>query len=278
MEGKSVAKQIIRNIQGTPVPALGFGTWPLKGPECREAVRDALAVGYRHIDTARMYANEEEVRKGLKDSGLPREEIFLTTKLWFSELRGPKVKECTEESLRTLQTEYLDLLLIHWPNPKVNLEETITAMQQLQVEGKVRQIGMSNFPSAMLKEALQYAPIFCNQVEYHPFLGQTALSEVCRQHDVLLTAYSPVAHGAVKEDTTLAAIGQKYGKSPVQITLRWLVQQDHVAAIPKASSQGHRLSNLDIFDFALTPEEMALIFGLARNQRLIHPAWAPEWD
>jgi 2,5-diketo-D-gluconate reductase B len=268
---------IYQTIRGVQVPALGFGTWPLKGDECREAVRDALAAGYRHVDTARMYGNEEEVGKGMQEGGVPREHVFLTTKLWYTELTRGKVVDSLHSSLRRLQTEYVDLLLVHWPSFDVPLAETMEAMTGLQREGKVRQVGVSNFPPDLLKEALGYAPIFCNQVEYHPFLAQTPLLDVCRQNDVLLTAYSPIAHGAVMEEPVLGDIGRKYGKSPVQVTLRWLVQQPHVAAIPKAASPDRRRQNFDIFDFELTPEEMEQIFRLDQGKRLINPHHAPKW-
>ncbi len=268
---------IYHTIRGVQVPALGFGTWPLKGDECREAVRDALSAGYRHVDTARMYGNEEEVGKGVREGGVPREEIFLTTKLWYTELTRGKVVDSLHSSLRRLQTEYVDLLLVHWPSFDVPLAETMEAMTGLQQQGKVRQVGVSNFPPGLLQEALGYAPVFCNQVEYHPFLAQTALLDVCRQNDVLLTAYSPIAHGAVMEAPVLGDIGRKYGKSPVQVTLRWLVQQPHVAAIPKAASPDRRRQNLDIFDFELTPAEMEQIFGLDQGKRLINPHHAPQW-
>ncbi|HEX8530062.1 MAG TPA: aldo/keto reductase [Cytophagales bacterium] len=269
--------QHYQTIRGVQVPALGFGTWPLKGDECREAVRDALAVGYRHVDTARMYGNEEEVGRGIREGGVPRETIFLTTKLWYTELTRTKVVDSLHSSLRRLQTEYVDLLLVHWPSSTVPLGETMEAMTGLQREGKVRQVGVSNFPPALLREALGYAPVFCNQVEYHPFLGQTALRELCQANDVLLTAYSPIAHGAVVEEPVLQEIGRKYGKSPVQVTLRWLVQQDHVAAIPTAASPDRRRQNFDLFDFELTLAEMEQIFALDRGKRLINPHHAPAW-
>lgn len=265
-----------QHIQGVEVPALGFGTWPLKGLTCQEAVADALRVGYRHIDTARMYGNEDAVGQGIQEAGVSRESIFLTTKLWHTELTARKVAEAAADSLRHLRTEYVDLLLIHWPNASVPLSETLAAMRQLQEAGKVKQIGVSNFPPDLLQEALQHAPIFCNQVEYHPFLSQEALRKVCRENDVLLTAYSPIAQGTVKQSPLLAEIGARYGKSPVQVTLRWLIQQS-VAAIPKAASPERRRMNLDILDFQLTDAEMAQIFGLAQGKRLINPAWAPKW-
>jgi diketogulonate reductase-like aldo/keto reductase len=150
-------------------------------------------------------------------------------------------------------------------------------MQKHQEEGKVRQIGVSNFPPDLLREALRHAPIFCNQVEYHPYLSQEGLLDICRESDVLLTAYSPIAHGAVMEEELLRQIGEKYGKSPVQITLGWLISQEKVAAIPKASDTERRRQNFDIFDFELTQEEMDQIHGLARGKRLINPAWSPAW-
>ncbi len=269
--------QLLKTIRGVEVPALGFGTWPLKGPDCREAVTDALRIGYRHVDTARMYVNEVAVGQGIRDSQVPREEIFLTTKLWNTELAGGKVTEALHDSLRSLHTDYVDLLLIHWPDKKVPLAETLNAMQKHQQEGKVRQIGVSNFPPGLLREALRHAPVFCNQVEYHPYLSQEGLLEICRESDVLLTAYSPIAHGAVMEEESLRQIGEKYGKSPVQITLRWLISQEQVAAIPKASGTERRRQNFDIFDFELTREEMDQIHGLARGKRLINPAWSPVW-
>jgi 2,5-diketo-D-gluconate reductase B len=266
--------QLYQTIRGVQVPALGFGTWALMGDECREAIRDALDAGYRHVDTARMYGNEKDVGRVMQEGGVPREQIFLTTKLWMTELTRAKVTDSLHSSLRRLQTDYVDLLLVHWPNPEVPLGETMEAMTALQQQGKVRQVGVSNFPPALLEEALRYAPVFCNQVEYHPFLAQTALLEVCRANDVLLTAYSPVAHGAVTEEPVLQALGHKYGKSPVQITL---VQQPHVAAIPKAANPDRRRQNMDIFDFELTPAEMEQVFGLARGKRLVNPPHAPAW-
>jgi 2,5-diketo-D-gluconate reductase B len=259
------------------VPALGFGTWPLKGDDCRRAVADALTAGYRHIDTARMYANEEAVGQGLADSGLPRESIFLTTKLWHSELTRPQVLDATHDSLKKLGTDYVDLLLIHWPDPAVRLRETLEAMQELRAAGKVKHLGVSNFPPALMQEARQIAPVVCNQVEYHPYLNQDPLLRLCRETGTVLTAYAPTAHGKVLEEPVLREIGEKYGKSPVQVGLRWLIQQPNVAAIPKAASPEHRRSNFAIFDFALNSEEMATISALTGNLRLVQPSWKHEW-
>jgi 2,5-diketo-D-gluconate reductase B len=265
-------------IRGTKVPALGFGTYRLAGEECRRAVEDALELGYRHIDTAQGYDNEEMVGAGLESSGVPREQIFLVTKVRPSNYGSDVVKEAMRESLRKLRTEYVDLLLLHWPSADVPVEETLGALRELQDEGAVRNLGVSNFPSKLVAEASRHARIFANQVEYHPFLSQRTLLDQAVELDYLLTAYSPIAKGAVANDETLSAIGQEHGKSAVQVTLRWLVQQERVAAIPKASSPEHRRSNFDIFDFELSDEEMRRIHALERGQRLVSPEGGPGWD
>ena len=255
------------NIQGKAVPALGLGTWKLRGEACTEAVEHALSLGYRHIDTAQGYDNEEFVGAGLQKSNLARDDIFLVTKVKPDNFRREQVLTSTAESLGKLQTDYVDLLLMHWPNPDVPLDETLGAFAELQQQGAVRHIGVSNFSSKLMNEAQGVTQIFTNQVEYHPYLSQTALLEQARAQDYLLTAYSPVAQGQVVGDSVLGEIGEAHGKSAVQVALRWLVQQDHVAAIPKAASAENRVSNLDIFDFELSDDEMARIFALSREER-----------
>jgi 2,5-diketo-D-gluconate reductase B len=265
-------------VQGEDVPALGLGTWELMGSACREAVEHALAIGYRHLDTAQGYGNEAEVGEGLKRSSVPRDEVFLTTKVRPSHFERPKVLSSTRESLKKLQVDYIDLLLMHWPNPTVPLAQTLEAMLELQREGAIRHIGVSNFPPSLVQEAQRHAPIFCNQVEYHPYLGQSKLLKQAREMGYLLTAYSPIAKGMVLHDPVLREIGERHGKTPVQITLRWLLQQPQVAAIPKAATRAHREANLAIFDFKLSDEEMAQIFALERNERLVNPEDAPDWE
>lgn len=265
-------------IQESKVPALGYGTFQIQGDACRQGVRQALELGYRHIDTAQMYENETEVGKGIADSGVPRDEIFLTTKLWWENLRSKDVAETARASLRKLDTDHVDLLLIHWPNDDVPLSETLGAMKRLREEGLVRHLGVSNFPPSLLQKALDEAPIFCNQVEYHPFLGQGKLLEMARENDLMLTAYSPLARGQVPENDVLNEIGRAHGKSPAQVTLRWFLQQDHVAAIPKASSAEHRQQNFDVFDFELSDGEMERISSLDRGERLIDPDFGPDWE
>jgi diketogulonate reductase-like aldo/keto reductase len=199
----------------------------------------------------------------MRDSGVPREEVFLVTKVWTSDFRHDAVLRAAGESLEQLGTDYVDLLLMHWPNPSVPLGETLGAMRELQEAGSVRHVGVSNFSPGLVEEAMEHAEIFCNQVEYNPYRPQTALVERARKLDYLLTAYSPVARGAVNDDPTLREIGRSHGKTPGQVTLRWLVQQEKVCAIPKAASEANLKGNLDIFDFELTPEEMDRIFALS---------------
>jgi 2,5-diketo-D-gluconate reductase B len=253
-----------QEIKGQKVPSLGLGTWRLSGQECSKVVERALGLGYRHIDTAQMYANEGEVGRGIRNSGVDRGKIFLVTKVSTSNFSHDDVIRSTRESLKKLQTEYVDLLLMHWPNPSVPLMETLGAMTQLQEEGSVKHVGVSNFPPSMVEEATVHATVFCNQVEYHPYTAQDELLGQAKQMNYLLTAYSPVAKGRVSRDATLRELGESQGKTPAQVALRWLIQQEKVAAIPKAASENHLRSNLDIFDFELSDEEMERIFALQR--------------
>jgi diketogulonate reductase-like aldo/keto reductase len=253
-----------QTIRGEKVASLGLGTWRLSGQECVRAVERALALGYRHIDTAQMYANEGEVGRGIQNSGVDREEIFLVTKVRTSSFSYDEVIRSTRESLKKLRTDHVDLLLMHWPNPSVPLEETLGAMTELQEEGSVKHVGVSNFPTSMVEQAARHATVFCNQVEYHPYKAQSELLEQAKEMDYLLTAYSPVARGAVANDVTLRGIGEAHDKRPTQVALRWLIQQEKVAAIPKAASEEHLRSNFDIFDFKLSDEEMKRVFALRR--------------
>jgi 2,5-diketo-D-gluconate reductase B len=265
-------------VQGVTIPKLGLGTSQITGSDCVEAVRDALEFGYDHVDTARAYGNEAQVGQGLHDSGRNRDEIFITTKLWYAELSAAGVHDQLERSLRDLRTEYVDLLLIHWPNRDVPLAQTLNAMVEAREAGRVRHLGVANFPSALLREALEHAPLLCDQVEYHPLLGQPHVLEVARERDLMVTAYSPLAQGEALRDPVIREIAQVHGRSPAQVVLRWLLDQPNVGAIPKASSREHRRSNLEVFDFELTDEERGRIAGLERGRRTIDPSWGPEWD
>jgi 2,5-diketo-D-gluconate reductase B len=265
-------------IQGVSVPRLGFGTWQIEGADAREAVRDALEIGYRQIDAAQAYGNEAEVGAGIADSGIDRGEIFLTTKIFPGEFEPEALRAAADNSLKALGTDFVDLLLLHWPDDSVPLEQTMAALLALREAGKIRQLGVSNFPTALLQEALEHAPVFCDQVEYHPFLGQDAVLEFARANDVLVTAYSPLAHGRVPDDATLAEIGEAHGKSAGQVALRWLLEQPHVSPIPKASSHERRIENFEVFDFELTDEERARIGALPKDDRQIDPDSGPDWD
>ena len=265
-------------IQGTTVPKLGFGTWEILGSDCEEAVTDALEIGYRHVDTAQAYDNEAEVGKALAASGVPRRELFLTTKLWRDEYAPDRVRPSAEGSLERLQVDCVDLLLLHWPNDDVPLEQTLGALVQLREEGLILHFGVSNFPAGMLGEAVELAPIFADQVEFHPYLGQQKLVDLAVEKDFMVTAYSPLARGKVPEDETLRAIGEAHGKTAGQVALRWLLDQPNVATIPKASSHERRVENFDVFDLELTDEDRAKIDALPKDDRVIDPGWAPDWD
>ena len=266
------------DFKGTKMPALGLGTFSLTGDACVKGVNDAIAMGYRHIDTAEMYKNEDEVGQGIKDNGIDREELFITTKVWHTHLKKDDFIKTTHTSLQKLKMDYIDLLLIHWPNSDVPLQESLEALMELQEQGKTKLIGVSNFTIKMVEEAARIAPVVLNQVEYHPYLDQSRLLDTVRNHGMKLTAYSPIGKGKVMDDEEIKAIGEKYGKSAAQVTLRWHMQQDDVAAIPRSSNSERRQQNLDVFDFELTEDEMQTIFAKRGNERLINPEFAPAWD
>ena len=235
--------------QNATIPALGLGTYQLVGDANVDLMVYALESGYRHLDTAQMYQNEEEVGKAIKNATIKREDIFLTTKVLPANLGKSTFMPSVEESLKKLQTEQVDLLLIHWPNFDYELEEYITELMTAQEKGYAKHIGVSNFPVALLEESLKLgAKIVANQVEYNPFLNQSKLLAACQQHDIVLTAYSPIAQGKVVGLPLLKEIGAKYDKSESQVCLRWLIQQEKVAAIPRASNKERVDGNEDIFD------------------------------
>lgn len=271
---------IIKTIRGAQIPALGFGTFELTGTAGENAITEAIAMGYRHIDTAIRYGNEVEVGRAIRASGVPRGELFVTTKIWFNDLAPDTVHQRVGESLERLGLDQVDLLLVHWPSKDIPLGETLAAYAEEKARGRTRLIGVSNFTLAHLDEALEVhkADLFCNQVEYHPYLSQAKLLARMRAADMLLNAYQPIARGAVFQSELLQQIGARHGKSAGQVTLRWLLQQDRVGAIPRSSKPENMRANLDIFDFELSEAEMAQIHGLARGQRFSSFEWAPEWD
>ncbi len=267
--------------QNKKVPALGYGTWKLKDKECSAGVEKAIEIGYRHIDTAQIYENEAEVGAGIAASGVKRSEIFLTTKIWITELADGKLQKSLDVSLKKLKTDHVDLLLIHWPITDVPFAEQMKALQSVQKDGKAILIGVSNYTVTQMKEVVEKigAKAVCNQVEYHPYLSQKVLLDYMRPHGMFLTAYCPLARGNVANDAVLAKIAKKHNKTVGQVTLRWLVQQDGVAAIPKAGSEKHMRENFEIFNFTLDAAEMKEISNLARpDGRLVSPDFAPKWD
>ena len=265
---------------GAKIPAIGLGTWELRGRTCARLVEQALRLGYRHIDTAQVYENEREVGEGMRASGVKRDEIFLTTKVWTTHFAPNDLERSTKESLVRLRVSEVDLLLLHWPNAHVPLTETLGALAHAKALGLTRHIGVSNFTVALLDEAVAASPepLVCDQVEYHPYLDQTKIREACARHGLALVAYSPIAKGKIKNDPTLARIGRAHGKSPAQICLRWLMQQN-VVAIPRTSKIERLSENLDVFDFTLSEQDMADLFAMASpDGRMTSFAFAPKWD
>ena len=268
----------VLTIQGTAIPRLGYGTWQVTGKDATDGVRDALEIGYRHIDTARAYGNEREVGDGLAGSDVDRGDIFLTTKIWLDDFEPAQLKAAAEDSLRQLRTDHVDLLLLHWPSADVPMERSLAAMQELREAGRIRHAGVSNFPAGMLARALAIAPLLADQVEYHPFLAQDRLLQLAQERDLTLTAYSPLAHGKVVGHPELTAIGEQYGKSAGQVALRWLLDQPNVTVLPKASSHERRMENFEVFDFRLSDEDRERIAALPKDVRTADPAWAPDWE
>ncbi len=268
------------DANGAKIPAIGLGTWELRGRTCARLVEQALRLGYRHIDTAQVYENEREVGEGLRASGIKRDEFFVTTKVWTTHFAPHDLERSTKESLSKLHLSEVDLLLLHWPNPRVPLRETLGALALVKQIGLTRHIGVSNFTVALIEEAVAACPepLVCDQVEFHPYLDQTKVREACTRNGMAVVAYSPVAKGRIKNDATLARIGQAYGKTAAQVCLRWLVQQN-VAAIPRTSRIERLSENIDIFDFALSDQEMARLSAMGNAKgRLTNFGFAPKWD
>jgi 2,5-diketo-D-gluconate reductase B len=267
---------------GAKIPLIGLGTWELRGRVCARSVEQALRLGYRHIDTAEMYDNEREVGEGLRASGVRRAEVFITTKVWPSHFAPRELERAAKDSLVRLRLPEVDLLLLHWPNPRIPLAETLGALCKVKQAGLARQIGVSNFTVALIEEAVGFAtqPLVCNQIELHPFLDQSKVVAACRAKGMAVTAYSPIARGNAKNDAVLTRVGKVYGKSAAQVCLRWITQH-RIAAIPRTSKLERLSENLAIFDFQLTGEEMAEIGALAHpDGRIVNYAYSgtPQWD
>lgn len=269
------------DVHNVRIPRLGLGTWPMRGEEGVRAVAHALKVGYRAIDTAVVYQNETEVGEGIRAAGVPRDQIFITTKVWYTDLGDGPLQSSAEASLKRIGIDMIDLLLIHWPNRDIPLAESMRALNETQRRGLTRAIGISNFPSGLVDDAVQLsdAPIVANQCEYHPALDQTAVLNACRRHGIAFISYTPLGRGALGAHAVIAAAAAAHRRTPAQVILRWHLQQDNVAAIPKSATPSRIEENLGIFDFALSEAEMGAISTLqSRSGRQINPAWAPNWD
>jgi diketogulonate reductase-like aldo/keto reductase len=268
--------------KGARIPLVGLGTWELRGRICARIVEQALRLGYRHIDTAEMYDNEREVGEALHASGVGRDDVFISTKIWPSHFAPLELERAAKSSLARLRLSEVDLLLLHWPNPQIPLSETLGALCNVKQMGLARHIGVSNFTVPLIEQAERLAvePLVCNQIEMHPFLDQSKVTAACRARGMAVVAYSPIARGAAKNDAVLARIGAAHRKSAAQVSLRWLVQQG-IVVIPRTGRIEHLSENCAIFDFALSDPEMAEIHSLAHpDGRLVDFAYSgsPKWD
>ena len=265
---------------GARIPAIGLGTWQLSGRAGARVIEQALRLGYRHIDTAQAYENEREVGEALRASGVKREDVFVTTKVWHTNLAPDALERSVKESLSRLRLSDVNLLLIHWPNAQVPLSETMGAMCKVKQAGYARHIGISNFTVALIEQAVKLSsePLVTNQIEWHPYLDQAKVVAACRKLGLSVTAYSPIARGRAVGDDVLEAVGKRYGKTAGQVSLRWLVQQGAIA-IPRTSRVERLSENMAVFDFELAGDEMAQISGLANpGGRIVNLAWSPKWD
>jgi len=257
----------MRTTEGTDgkpiLPDVGFGTYRTGGYECYNAVQEALEMGYRHLDTAMAYENEAAVGRAIAQSDVDREDVFLATKIkgYPEFLEYDRLFRAAEGCLKRLDTDAIDLLLIHWWNPVANMERTFAAVDRLVDEGKVKHIGVNNFSVPQLRRAINVSdsPIITNQIEYHPYWDNSDIVQFCQQQDIIVTAYSPLAEGRVVGDETMQAIGERHGKTPAQVAIRWLIQQENVVTIPKTITTEHMRDNIDVFDFELSAGEIAAI-------------------
>jgi len=265
---------------GASIPLIGLGTWELNGATCVRMVSEALKLGYRHIDTASMYGNEEAVGEGMRASGIARDQVFLTTKVWQDDLRAKDFQRSVETSLKKLKLPFVDLVLIHWPNARVPLAETIGALNKVKRDGLARHIGVSNFTVALIDEAVRLSaePLVTNQIEMHPFIDQSKVLAACKRHGLSVTAYCPIARGNAAGDKVLSRIGKAHGKSGAQVSLRYLVQQG-IVAIPRTSKPERLRENFAVFDFSLSDAEMTEIYRLAHpDGRMVSWGGEPKWD
>lgn len=265
---------------GAKIPAIGLGTWDLRGRDGARIIEQALRFGYRHIDTAQIYDNERQVGEAMRSSGVRRGNIFVTTKVHYENFAPLELERSVKESLSKLRLSEVDLLLLHWPNPRVPIDETLGGLAKVRQAGMTRHIGLSNFTVALMDEAVARSaePLVCNQIEYHAYLNQDKVLEACRRHGMAVIAYCPIARGQVKNDEAIAAIARRHGRTPAQICLRWLIQQG-VGAIPRTSKVERLSENLDVFGFTLSEDEMTAIAAMGSPKgRICNYAFSPEWD
>jgi 2,5-diketo-D-gluconate reductase B len=273
-------QKTVIEANGAKIPLIGLGTWDLRGRACTRMVDEAIKLGYRHIDTAAMYDNEPAVGEGLRASGVKRDEVFVTTKVWQSDLAARDFERSTKKSLSNMKLDAVDLLLIHWPNPNIPLAETIGVLCKMKRDGLARHVGVSNFTVELVKQAvtLSTEPLVCNQIECHPYLDQSKVIAASRKHGMAVVAYSPISRGSAKNDALLARIGKAHGKSAAQVCLRWLVQQD-IVVIPRTSKPERLKENFSILDFELSAAEMNQIVALANPRgRVVDWSGSPKWD
>jgi 2,5-diketo-D-gluconate reductase B len=266
--------------QGISLPRLGLGTFRMQGDVCRAAVESALALGYRHIDTAEMYGNEDAIGAAIASSSVARKELHITTKVWHENLAPDAIRRAFDASLKKLRLDHVDLYLVHWPSRNMDLPAIFETLLKLKAEGRIRAIGVANFTLALLKIAVEQikAPIACNQIEYHVMLDQTKVHKYLAEKSIPLVAYCPLAQGRAASDETLMAIGRKHGASAAQVALKWLLDQEGVAAIPKASRAESQQANLDALKVKLDDADRNAIAALPKDKRFVNPGFAPAWD
>ncbi len=266
--------------QGISLPRLGLGTFRMQGDVCRAAVESALGLGYRHIDTAEMYGNEEAIGPAIAGSGIARKDLHVTTKVWHENLAPDAIRKAFDTSLGKLKLDHVDLYLVHWPSPGMNLAAVLETLMKFKQEGRTRAIGVANFTIALLKQAVEEikAPIACNQIEYHVMLDQTPVRKYLASKSIPLVAYCPLAQGRAASNEVLIEIGKKHDVSAAQVALKWLLDQDGVAAIPKASRAESQQANLGALKVKLDDDDRKAIAALPKDQRFVKPGFAPAWD